>query len=149
MALLGSQRAPKFASDDTHLLSPDVPRAEIESQSRRPAYDDGNRTGKSPGSTWNCTWRYNLPAQLDGRNHAARPRNDRATPDPVIARYARSKRHITDSNISVCRKAYFYVQKNPKFDLRRTPSKVGPLTEVFRPLPSVVRSLHPTHPVAA
>jgi len=46
-------------------------------------------------------------------------------------------------------KQYFYVQRNPKFDVKRTPSKVGLLTEVFRRLPGVVRSLHPTHPVAA
>src|SRR5437867_1927973 len=46
-------------------------------------------------------------------------------------------------------KQYFYIQNNPKFDVRRTPSQVGLLTEVFRRLPGVVRSLHPTHPVAA
>ena len=46
-------------------------------------------------------------------------------------------------------KQYFYVQKNPRFDRRRTPSQVGLFTEVFRRSPGVVRSLHPTHPVAA
>jgi aminoglycoside 3-N-acetyltransferase len=35
------------------------------------------------------------------------------------------------------------------FDVRRTPSRVGLLTELFRRSPSVVRSLHPTHSVAA
>jgi len=36
-----------------------------------------------------------------------------------------------------------------EFDARRTPSCVGRITEVFRRLPGVVRSLHPTHSVAA
>jgi len=36
-----------------------------------------------------------------------------------------------------------------EFDARRTPSCVGRITEVFRGLPGVVRSLHPTHSVAA
>lgn len=35
------------------------------------------------------------------------------------------------------------------FDPLRTPSRVGRLTEVFRRQPGVVRSLHPTHSVAA
>jgi len=35
------------------------------------------------------------------------------------------------------------------FDLRRTPSCVGTLSEVFRTMPGVRRSLHPTHSVAA
>lgn len=35
------------------------------------------------------------------------------------------------------------------FDARNTPSCVGRITEVFRKLPDVKRSLHPTHSVAA
>jgi len=35
------------------------------------------------------------------------------------------------------------------FDARNTPSCVGVLTEVFRRMPRVVRSLHPTHSVGA
>ncbi|MGO9115864.1 MAG: AAC(3) family N-acetyltransferase [Thermoguttaceae bacterium] len=35
------------------------------------------------------------------------------------------------------------------FDARNTPSCVGALTEVFRRMPRVVRSLHPTHSVGA
>jgi aminoglycoside 3-N-acetyltransferase len=35
------------------------------------------------------------------------------------------------------------------FDVRRSPSKMGLLTELFRRLPEVQRSLHPTHPVCA
>jgi aminoglycoside 3-N-acetyltransferase len=35
------------------------------------------------------------------------------------------------------------------FDLRNTPSRTGLITETFRQRPGVVRSLHPTHSVAA
>lgn len=35
------------------------------------------------------------------------------------------------------------------FDVRRTPSATGLVTELFRRLPGVVRSVHPTHSVAA
>jgi aminoglycoside 3-N-acetyltransferase len=37
---------------------------------------------------------------------------------------------------------------NRRFDVRNTPSGVGVLTEVFRQLPGVIRSHHPTHSVA-
>jgi len=36
-----------------------------------------------------------------------------------------------------------------RFDVRATPSCVGAITEVFRKMPGVLRSLHPTHSVAA
>ena len=42
-----------------------------------------------------------------------------------------------------------YVRSEPVFDVRRTPSQMGLLTEMFRRLPGAVRSLHPTHSVAA
>jgi aminoglycoside 3-N-acetyltransferase len=42
-----------------------------------------------------------------------------------------------------------YVRSNPVFDVRRTPSRMGLLTELFRRSPDVLRSVHPTHPVAA
>jgi aminoglycoside 3-N-acetyltransferase len=42
-----------------------------------------------------------------------------------------------------------YVQKGQVFDVRRTPSQMGLLTELFRRLPGVIRSVHPTHPTAA
>ena len=43
-----------------------------------------------------------------------------------------------------------YVHSAPAaFDPRRTPSRMGLLTEIFRRLPGTVRSLHPTHSVAA
>ena len=42
-----------------------------------------------------------------------------------------------------------YASRGAMFDVRRTPSQVGLLTELFRRSPSVLRSVHPTHPVAA
>jgi aminoglycoside 3-N-acetyltransferase len=46
-------------------------------------------------------------------------------------------------------KQLHYVEKGQAFDVLRTPSQVGLITEVFRRLPGVGRSLHPTHPFAA
>lgn len=40
-------------------------------------------------------------------------------------------------------------QKQPKFYVETSPSNVGILTEKFRKRPNVIRSLHPTHSVAA
>jgi aminoglycoside 3-N-acetyltransferase len=42
-----------------------------------------------------------------------------------------------------------YAARGSIFDVRRTPSQVGLLTELFRRSPEVSRSVHPTHPVAA
>ena len=42
-----------------------------------------------------------------------------------------------------------YVSTKPIFDVLRTPSRVGLLTELFRRQRHVKRSLHPTHPIAA
>lgn len=42
-----------------------------------------------------------------------------------------------------------YLDKNRKFDVRRTASKVGLISELFRRTPGVFRSIHPTHPVCA
>ena len=42
-----------------------------------------------------------------------------------------------------------YAAKNSLYDVRRTPSRVGLVTEIFRRSAGVRRSLHPTHPVAA
>jgi aminoglycoside 3-N-acetyltransferase len=41
-----------------------------------------------------------------------------------------------------------YVRNGPVFDVRRTPSRMGLITELFRRSPGVLRSVHPTHPVA-
>lgn len=42
-----------------------------------------------------------------------------------------------------------YLETNPVFDVRQTPSKVGSLTELFRTWPGALRSAHPTNPLAA
>jgi aminoglycoside N3'-acetyltransferase len=42
-----------------------------------------------------------------------------------------------------------YYRQEPMFDVRRTPSEMGLLTELFRRHPGVLRSLHPTHSVCA
>ncbi|MFM7595966.1 MAG: AAC(3) family N-acetyltransferase [Flavobacteriales bacterium] len=42
-----------------------------------------------------------------------------------------------------------YVSENPVFDVLRTPSAMGKLSEVFRTSDGVIRSYHPTEPVAA
>ena len=39
--------------------------------------------------------------------------------------------------------------ENPRFDVKKTESQVGLLPELFRQRPGVVRSLHPTHSLAA
>lgn len=41
-----------------------------------------------------------------------------------------------------------YARANPVVDMARVPSRMGLLTEIFRRSPGVVRSAHPTHPVA-
>jgi aminoglycoside 3-N-acetyltransferase len=42
-----------------------------------------------------------------------------------------------------------WARANPTVDLRCAPSRMGLVSEVFRRMPNVVRSIHPTHPVAA
>lgn len=42
-----------------------------------------------------------------------------------------------------------YARANRVFDVRRTPSRMGLITEIFRRSPGVLRSVHPTHSVAA
>jgi aminoglycoside N3'-acetyltransferase len=42
-----------------------------------------------------------------------------------------------------------YLEEGHVFDVNKTPSAVGVLTEVFRTWPGVQRSLHPTNPVSA
>lgn len=41
-----------------------------------------------------------------------------------------------------------HARAKPLFDVARTPSRMGLLTELFRRSPGVIRSIHPTHPVA-
>ena len=45
--------------------------------------------------------------------------------------------------------AVAYARTNPVFDVRRTPSRMGMISEIFRRLPDTHRSVHPTHAVAA
>ena len=42
-----------------------------------------------------------------------------------------------------------YIRNTPFFDVRNSPSKLGAITEYFRTLPGVIRSVHPTEPVSA
>jgi aminoglycoside N3'-acetyltransferase len=42
-----------------------------------------------------------------------------------------------------------YLEQGNVFDVRHTPSTVGSVTEIFRKLPGVKRSLHPTNPISA
>jgi aminoglycoside 3-N-acetyltransferase len=42
-----------------------------------------------------------------------------------------------------------YIQNTPFFDVLNSPSKTGAITECFRKMDGVVRSLHPTEPVSA
>ena len=42
-----------------------------------------------------------------------------------------------------------YLDQGITFDIRSTPSKMGAITECFRKMPDVYRSIHPTHPVCA
>ena len=42
-----------------------------------------------------------------------------------------------------------YIQNTPYFDVLNSPSKTGAITEYFRTLKDVKRSLHPTEPVSA
>lgn len=42
-----------------------------------------------------------------------------------------------------------YLRKGRAFDVRRTPSAMGLVSEYFRRRPGVMRSAHPTHPVLA
>src|SRR5688572_2915191 len=42
-----------------------------------------------------------------------------------------------------------YVRSDPDFDVDETPSKMGAITEEVRTRPGALRSLEPTHPVAA
>lgn len=45
--------------------------------------------------------------------------------------------------------AFAYVQSAETFDVQRTPSHMGLVTELFRRSRGTLRSLHPTHPVLA
>lgn len=42
-----------------------------------------------------------------------------------------------------------WLESGKRFDVRKTPSMMGMVSEIFRRRPGVVRSLHPTHPILA
>ncbi|MCC6585147.1 MAG: AAC(3) family N-acetyltransferase [Bryobacterales bacterium] len=42
-----------------------------------------------------------------------------------------------------------YAKSGAITDVKRTPSRMGFITEIFRRGPGVIRSIHPTHPIAA
>ena len=42
-----------------------------------------------------------------------------------------------------------YASDHPVFDVKKTPSRMGLISEIFRRCPDVVRSAHPTHSLAA
>lgn len=42
-----------------------------------------------------------------------------------------------------------YALAGKMFDVNKTPSRMGMISELFRRSPDVIRSIHPTHPVAA
>lgn len=44
---------------------------------------------------------------------------------------------------------YDYLKSKPVFDIQKTPSRMGVVTETFRKLPGVLRSFHPTDSVIA
>ncbi|MCH8553717.1 MAG: AAC(3) family N-acetyltransferase [Schleiferiaceae bacterium] len=49
----------------------------------------------------------------------------------------------------VAKLQYDYMGENPVFDVRNTPSAMGSISEYFRVLPGVERSMHPTEPLSA
>ncbi len=73
-------------------------------------------------------------------------------PTEVIAAFQRVLTHegtLLMPTIPFTGTAVEYVSRRPLFDVARTPSRVGLLTELFRRSAGVVRSVHPTHAVAA
>lgn len=56
--------------------------------------------------------------------------------------------HLLMPTMAFTSTAVDYVRSGSVLDVRRTPSRMGLLTELFRRMPGVVRSAHPTHPVA-
>jgi aminoglycoside 3-N-acetyltransferase len=75
----------------------------------------------------------------------------RGTPSDVIATLCRAvgpHGAVMMPTMPFSGLAIDYARSGAVLDVRRTPSKMGVLSEVFRRTPGVVRSVHPTHPVA-
>ena len=71
-------------------------------------------------------------------------RNDSSTFISAIKKYITNKGLIVMPTFSQVR-MYEYVKSNECFDVNKSPSLTGKLTEEFRKSEGVVRSLHPTH----
>lgn len=56
--------------------------------------------------------------------------------------------HLLMPTMAFTSTAVDFVKSGAVLDVQRTPSKMGLLTELFRRMPTVVRSIHPTHPIA-
>jgi aminoglycoside 3-N-acetyltransferase len=56
--------------------------------------------------------------------------------------------HVLMPNQPFQGSAVHHIESGAVFDVRRTPSMVGLVGEIFRRSDGVIRSLHPTHPVA-
>lgn len=56
--------------------------------------------------------------------------------------------HLLMPTMTFSGSAVEYARTKPVFDVQRTPSRMGLLTELFRRSAGVTRSIHPTHPVA-
>ena len=65
----------------------------------------------------------------------------------TIAKVVGPTGHVLMPTLPFAGSAVNYVASAPVFDVRRTPSRTGLLTELFRRQPGVVRSVHPTHAV--
>ena len=69
----------------------------------------------------------------------------------------RALQRLSGANRTLAMPAFSYVlpdlvrhlEAHSRFDVRRAPSRMGLLSEMFRRTPGVVRSLHPTHSVCA
>lgn len=73
-------------------------------------------------------------------------------PDTVIEAFARvlgSDGLIAMPSFPLDRPAIEYLRQDAVFDLLKTPSRMGAISERFRTSEGAVRSLHPTHPVCA
>ena len=72
------------------------------------------------------------------------------TPADVIDAMLRAvgpEGHLLMMSIPYRGSSQAYAERNPLFDVRRTPSAVGLISELFRRRPDVARSLSPLHPV--
>lgn len=75
----------------------------------------------------------------------------RGKPSEVIALLQRTVGdggHVLMPTMAFTSTAVDFVASGAVLDVQRTPSKMGLLTELFRRMPTVVRSVHPTHPIA-